>query len=655
MGSLRKGPWLQQVLVFLLLLQLQSVTVQEIHSVSQKLQRLHDQFKALTQARLDMLVLNLNRNSSKALESRVQALVHHYHYVSQDLEQLKLGATQEIEGLREWSRKLEKKNKRVEGRLALLERNLRENCYHSQKLKLDPDLDFFNLTIELKDQEERLAALQVQRDELLIGLKGLQESLKSQGQRVIRLEGLLGEMLEGNRKWKIRESREPVKFNFQHQYQEPNRRGQSHRGGRRRWIQEGNHQHKPECISQIQTFGQHTKDSKLKKPSLQQGFHPQIQIQHPNTESQSDLSDDQSQIQTPAQTQLSLNQHRYHMSHQTVDYPHGHIHPQVEQTSQPHAYPWKKTSLQDRNQASRSQTLSQIPSLPEPHENIQDKTRLRDVFFKTTAGPYLPKVNHWDDGEDRNDTKVESSVIHDFLHIPVRNKIPAQPISKKDATICNVDSMLLFPLASAENFVTFSLSLPHLPELSLCLWLRVEAPHIGTLFSYAIEDNDNQIVLYGHSSPPSSAPISVSSSPSLDFVIGDPVYRRLPASSLLDAQWHHLCVLWSSIQGHFWHYTDHHLISSGSDFRKGWEIPGGGSVVLGQEQDSVGGGFDNAEGFAGQIAGFMLWNRVLSPLEVEGVAEGRGVPRGVVLSMEDVKVHGEVQQVACECLEHCVY
>uniref|UniRef100_A0A3B4WJK1 Pentraxin family member n=1 Tax=Seriola lalandi dorsalis TaxID=1841481 RepID=A0A3B4WJK1_SERLL len=188
---------------------------------------------------------------------------------------------------------------------------------------------------------------------------------------------------------------------------------------------------------------------------------------------------------------------------------------------------------------------------------------------------------------------------------------------------------LLSPSVCTENYVTFALTLPDLPELSVCLWLRVEASHVGTLLSYATDDNDNQLVLYGH-----------------------PVYRRLPTSLLLDSRWHHLCVLWSSIQGRFWHYSDHRLTSSGSNFRKGWEIPGGGSVVLGQEQDSVGGGFDASEGFAGQVAGFRVWNRVLSPPEVEGVADGRGVPRGVVLDMEDIKeVHGEVQQVACECLD----
>lgn len=183
----------------------------------------------------------------------------------------------------------------------------------------------------------------------------------------------------------------------------------------------------------------------------------------------------------------------------------------------------------------------------------------------------------------------------------------------------------------------------------MCLWLHMEASHIGTLLSYATDINDNELVLDGRnasassisftgssssslhrsyvssSSPPSS---SLSDLFSLDFVIGDPVYRRLPVSSLLDAQWHHFCVPWSSIQGRFWHYHDRHLTSLGSDFRKGWEIPGGGSVVLGQEQDSVGGGFDPAEGFTGQIAGFKVWNRVLGPSELKGVAEGKGVPRG---------------------------
>eukprot|EP00063_Salmo_salar_P075092 XP_014049927.1 PREDICTED: pentraxin-4 [Salmo salar] len=214
--------------------------------------------------------------------------------------------------------------------------------------------------------------------------------------------------------------------------------------------------------------------------------------------------------------------------------------------------------------------------------------------------------------------------------------------------------MLLFPSASSENYVTFSRSFPALPELSVCLWIRVDVGYVGTLLSYATEDNDNKLVLYGRNSSSSSYSSSTPSRATLDFVVGDPAYRELPVDSVLDGCWHHLCVLWSSIQGRFWHYTDRRLTSSGSRFRKCYEVPGGGLVVLGAEQDSQGGGFDPTEGFVGRLAGFTVWDRVLSPGEVTGVATGRGVPRGVVLELGDVDgVHGEVQQVACECLEHC--
>uniref|UniRef100_A0A8C7JJ87 Pentraxin 4, long n=2 Tax=Oncorhynchus kisutch TaxID=8019 RepID=A0A8C7JJ87_ONCKI len=254
--------------------------------------------------------------------------------------------------------------------------------------------------------------------------------------------------------------------------------------------------------------------------------------------------------------------------------------------------------------------------------------------------------------KEEEEMKGEESQIQNLLQLPVRHKIPLQHIPRREATICNVDSMLLFPSASSENYVTFSRSFPALPELSVCLWLRVDVGYVGTLLSYATEDNDNKLVLYGRNSSSSSS--STPSRATLDFVVGDPAYRELPVDSVLDGCWHHLCVLWSSIQGRFWHYTDRRLTSAGSRFRKGYEVPGGGIVVLGAEQDSQGGGFDPTEGFVGRLAGFTVWDRVLSPGEVTGVAMGRGVPRGVVLELGDVDgVHGEVQQVACECLEHC--
>ncbi|KAM9346017.1 uncharacterized protein ptx4 [Symphorus nematophorus] len=687
MASLRPHHW-SLILIHMLLL---PIKVQGADPVSQKLRRLTEQFKqfqALTQARLNMLALNQNRNSSGELGSRVEALSDHCRRMSQDLEHFKQSTRQEIEGLREWGRRLEKKSKRMEGRLALMERNVRENRRHAQKQKPDSGQDFSNLTLELQSQEERLAALQVQRDELLVGLRGLQESLNNQALRVTRLEGRLEEVLQWNGGGKTRgmwRAGEPLNPNITPQeYYEPRRRGQTHRGGRPGRVLDGQTQPRPEGISYSQTDNHSQTTVQSRDPQQPHQYqatpnqpkHSKIQKQTPTDYlPQPDHYRPQSQIQMRARTRPYPVQQEQLQSHQTVPYPHAQN--QVQQRSQPQLYHQRHHQLHNPSRPSWPQPLSPAPTHPEPTKDRQSRPHLEapqpqasDARPRPQSESYQPRLSGWDgEEEEESDTKVESSVIHSLLQLPVRQKIPVRPVPKKDATICNVDSMLFFPSASAENYATFSLSLPDLPELSVCLWLRVEASHVGTLLSYATDDNDNQLVLYGHnssassssyqpsypSSPFSSSSYSSSSSPSLDFVIGDPVYRRLPMSSLLDARWHHLCVVWSSIHGRFWHYSDRRLTSSGSNFRKGWEIPGGGSVVLGQEQDTVGGGFDHTEGFAGRMAGFRVWNRVLSPSEVEGVAEGRGVPRGVVLGIEDIKeVHGEVQQVACECLEHCV-
>ncbi|XP_076839689.1 pentraxin-4 [Brachyhypopomus gauderio] len=239
----------------------------------------------------------------------------------------------------------------------------------------------------------------------------------------------------------------------------------------------------------------------------------------------------------------------------------------------------------------------------------------------------------------------EEAQIHNLLQLPFRHKIPQKYTPKKEATICNVNSMLLFPSASNENYATFRTPFPAgVHELSVCTWLKVEAGYVGTLLSYATADNDNTLVLYGRRSSVRGA---------VDFVIGDPAYRELEMDTFLDGRWHHACLIWTSIEGRFWYYADRRLAATGSKFQKGFEMPPGGTVVLGQEQDVVGGGFDEAEAFVGRLAGFAMWSRALSPREVSGLATGEGMPRGAVMTLDDVVLHGSVHQVTCECLEHC--
>lgn len=351
---------------------------------------------------------------------------------------------------RGWSRKLERKSKRMEARLALMERNLRENRRHSQKQKPNLGQDFSNLTLELQSQEEKLAALQVQRDELLVGLKGLHESLKSQELRVTRLEGRLSEVLQGNGGGNIRglgRLGEPMNSNITPQeYFEPRRRSQTHRGGRPGRILDGHAQPRPAGISysqtdshsqatpqnrnpprqnQYQATPNQPKHSKAQKQRPQSESHPQAQVQYPNPYPQStdylplpelDAYRPQSQIQGRAQTQ-----------------PYPILQEQLQQPSQPRLYPQRHTQLHNPQQPL---------SHPEPTKERQSRTRpgapqpqAPDVLPQPQSESYQSRVNGWDGGEgEESNTKVESSVIHNFLQLPLRQKIPARPVPKKDAT-----------------------------------------------------------------------------------------------------------------------------------------------------------------------------------------------------------------------------
>lgn len=226
--------------------------------------------------------------------------------------------------------------------------------------------------------------------------------------------------------------------------------------------------------------------------------------------------------------------------------------------------------------------------------------------------------------------------------VPLHSAGPTVP----SVAACDVGPVLVFPNASTQNVAFLSPGFASgLRALSVCSWVRMASGHLGTLLSYATEENDNKLVLHGRDS---LVPGSV------HFVIGDPAFRELPLQPLLDGRWHHVCIIWTSTLGRYWVHVDRRLVATGSRFREGYEIPPGGSLVLGQEQDSMGGGFDSSEAFVGSMAGLAIWDRALVPGEVAKLATGREVPGGAILTLADAQwVGGFVQRANCSCLELC--
>uniref|UniRef100_A0A7M4FSM5 Pentraxin 4 n=1 Tax=Crocodylus porosus TaxID=8502 RepID=A0A7M4FSM5_CROPO len=306
--------------------------------------------------------------------------------------------------------------------------------------------------------------------------------------------------------------------------------------------------------------------------------------------------------------------------------------------------------------ASSSSLQKELVNLQEASQSQATKLGALEHLLQSTAHKealspqHLPATQLLNQAPQGKQLEAEGSQTQSLKKLHTkhrqRKKLTPQPTEWFFLVFCNVGSMLLFPNVSTENFATLTPGFKaSLYELSLCSWVSTPSSYLGTILSYAMEENDNKLVLHGRNARVHG---------SIHFVIGDPAFRELPVGQLLDSRWHHLCIIWSSVQGQYWFYVNRRLVSMGSKFQKGYVIPPGGSLILGQEQDVVGGGFDPSEAFVGHLAGLAIWNRALSPGEVSGIATGKGLPHGVILTLADISLHGGVQKVNCTCLEHCL-
>ena len=83
----------------------------------------------------------------------------------------------------------------------------------------------------------------------------------------------------------------------------------------------------------------------------------------------------------------------------------------------------------------------------------------------------------------------------------------------------------------------------------------------------------------------------------------------------------------------------------------GLMIRGGGVLVLGQDQDSVGGGFELADSFIGQMTGVDIWDHVITDQEIMRMSKSCLTGVGNVYQWRDFKAHlkGSVQIIKPSC------
>ncbi|XP_041672288.1 neuronal pentraxin-2b [Cheilinus undulatus] len=172
-------------------------------------------------------------------------------------------------------------------------------------------------------------------------------------------------------------------------------------------------------------------------------------------------------------------------------------------------------------------------------------------------------------------------------------------------------------------------SLPEMYAFTLCMWIKSSAsPGIGTPFSYGVPGQANEIVLIEWGNNP------------IELLINDKV-AQLPLD-VRDGRWHHICMSWTTRDGQWDAYQDGAKLGSGDNLAAWHPIKPGGVIILGQEQDVVGGRFDAGQAFVGELSQVNIWDRVLKPAEIQAMANCSSYFPGNVISWlpSNVEVFG---------------
>ena len=101
---------------------------------------------------------------------------------------------------------------------------------------------------------------------------------------------------------------------------------------------------------------------------------------------------------------------------------------------------------------------------------------------------------------------------------------------------------------------------------------------------------------------------------------------RSTGFSANNGTWHHIAITFDRNNGRFKFYRDGSPVFTATN-QVGLSIPSGGTVVLGQDQDSLGGGFQSSQSFLGMMDEFRFWSIVRSDFDIRNDMH-RSLPSG---------------------------
>uniref|UniRef100_A0A4W3HSG3 Neuronal pentraxin IIb n=1 Tax=Callorhinchus milii TaxID=7868 RepID=A0A4W3HSG3_CALMI len=253
------------------------------------------------------------------------------------------------------------------------------------------------------------------------------------------------------------------------------------------------------------------------------------------------------------------------------------------------------------------------------HLNNQSRPNLSNVVFPTDLREQLQRklgelesqlMNKVLELEDDKFTLQNESASHRFRTESALNALHERVTELEKGTNAFKspdDFKVSLPLQTNYLYAKIKKSIPEMYGFTICLWIRSRGSSgIGTPFSYAVPGQANEIVLIEWGNNP------------IELLINDKV-AQLPMT-INDDKWHHICVTWSTRDGIWEAYQDGELRGSGENLAPWHPIKQGGILILGQEQDTIGGRFDATQAFVGELSHFNIWDRILSSEDIMSIA-----------------------------------
>eukprot|EP00058_Branchiostoma_floridae_P023023 XP_002608513.1 hypothetical protein BRAFLDRAFT_92405 [Branchiostoma floridae] len=203
---------------------------------------------------------------------------------------------------------------------------------------------------------------------------------------------------------------------------------------------------------------------------------------------------------------------------------------------------------------------------------------------------------------------------------------------------CCGEHLTFPPPLSAQNYALLRLNgNDTLDEFTLCFRMRTDARVSGTIVSYATTEQSNEILLY-----------AINQQTSHHLFINSKYAARLDLG-ILDGEWHHVCITWTSGRGSWNIYVDGQVKANGTDIATGHRVPRNGIMVLGQDQDRLGGGFQKFQAYTGDVSGVNMWSKEFTSAEIDEVMAGCQKGDVIGWSPDDWQLGGAAQSSSYRC------